>query len=133
MVPNPSPRILLVDDERALLLSYQLIFERAGYNVTTADDTPTALMLLSQERFDLMLCDLSMERENSGLQVLDAAYKLAPGMPAVLMTGYSDESIPHEVAERGVNVVFKPIEIPRLLSTVDFLVRGKRLPLRRHA
>ncbi len=133
MVPNLSPRLLLVDDERALLLSYLLIFKRAGYNVTTADNTPTALSLLSQQRFDIMLCDLSMEREDSGLQVLDAAYKFNPEMPAVLMTGYSDESVPAEVIERGVNVVFKPVEIPRLLSTIDFLVRGKRRPLKRHA
>ncbi len=133
MAPNSSPRLLLVDDERAILLSYHLIFQRAGYNVTLADNTPTALLLLKQEHFDVMLCDLSMEREDSGIQVLETAHKFAPEMPAVLMTGYSDDSIPEEVIERGVNVVFKPIEIPRLLSTIDFLVRGKRHVLRRKA
>ncbi len=131
MVVQPSPRILIVDDERALLLSYHLIFKRAGYTVSTADSTAAALKLLNEQTFDVLLCDLSMERENSGLQVLDAAHKLAPDIRSVLMTGYSDESIPQEIVDRGVNVVFKPVEIPRLLSTIDFLVRGSRNVARR--
>lgn len=121
-----SPHVLIVDDERALLLSYHIIFKRAGYTVTTADSTPAALTLLNEQTFDVMLCDLSMEQENSGLQIIEAAHKLAPEMPTALMTGYSDESIPSEVISRGVNVIFKPVDIPRLLSTVDFLVRGRR-------
>lgn len=122
-----------MDNERGLLLSYNIIFQRAGYEVRTAETTPAAIALLNKENFDLMLCDLSMEHENSGLQVLDSANRLAPGMPSVLMTGYSDESVPEEVLERGVSVIFKPIDIPRLLSTVDFLIRGKRTSLRKRA
>lgn len=128
MVTNPRAQILLVDDERALLLSYRIIFERAGYSVATADSTATALALLNQLSFDLLLCDLSMECEDSGLRIIGAAREIAPQMPAVLMTGFSDESVPQEVIDCGVNVVFKPVEIPRLLATVDFLVRGRRRP-----
>jgi len=126
MVLSPTPRILVVDDERALLLSYQIIFQRVGYHVTTADTTARALSLLNQESFDLLLCDLSMEHENSGLQIVDTARRLAPEMGVVLMTGYSDQTIPPEVIERCTNVVFKPVEIPRLLDTIDFLVRGRK-------
>jgi DNA-binding NtrC family response regulator len=128
MVSNPSPRILLVDDEPALLLSYRIIFERAGYSVATADTTQNALALLNEQSFDILLCDLTIEHEDSGLRIIDAAHKIAPKMPAVLMTGYSDESIPQQVIDSGVNVVFKPVEIRRLLGTVDFLVRGHKRP-----
>ncbi len=133
MTPGQNPRILIVDDEPALLLSYHIIFKRAGYSVSTADSSAAALALLHHQSFDILLCDLSMERENSGLDVLDAARDIDPDMRCVLMTGYSDESIPQEVIDRGVNVVFKPVEIPRLLSTVDFLVRGSRNLRRRRA
>ncbi len=124
MGPNPSPRILLVDDEPALLLSYRIIFQRSGYTVSTAGTTAAALTFLNQENFDILLCDLTMEHDKSGLEIIAAARQAAPKMPAVLMTGYSDDSIPQEVIDRGVNVLFKPVEIPRLLGTVDFLVRG---------
>jgi ActR/RegA family two-component response regulator len=73
-----------------------------------------------------LLCDLTMERENSGLQIISTARKIDPELRMVLMTGYSDESIPQEVIDSGVNVVFKPVEIPRLLATIDFLVRGHK-------
>jgi DNA-binding NtrC family response regulator len=126
MTANPNPRILLVDDERALLLSYRIIFERAGYTVSTADTTVAALALLNQQSFDVLLCDLTMEHEYSGLEIINAAHKIDSNMPTVLMTGYSGESVPREVIDCGVNVVFKPIEIPRLLGTVDFLVRGHK-------
>jgi DNA-binding NtrC family response regulator len=126
MVPNPSPRILLVDNESALLLSYSLIFQRAGYTVSTAATTEAALTLLHQQSFDVLLCDLTMEHEMSGLEIIGAARQIAPQMPAVLMTGYSGDSIPQEVIDRGVNVIFKPIEIPRLLGTIDFLVRRSK-------
>lgn len=125
MVPSPSPRILIVDDQRALLLSYRIIFQRAGYDVTTANTTADALSLLHQQQFDLLLCDLSIEQENSGLEIVDTAHGIAPDMAVVVMTGYSDETIPQAIIDRGTNVVFKPVEIPRLLETMDFLLRGK--------
>lgn len=126
MAVSGSPRILVVDDQRPLLMSYELIFKRQGYTVVTADKTSTAVELLATEKFDLLLCDLSIEHDRSGLEIIDAARRLAPDTSAVLMTGYTDETLPQEVIDRGVNVVFKPVDIPRLLSTVDFLVRGCR-------
>ena len=126
MMLSSSPRLLIVDDERALLLSYQLIFNRVGYIVTTANTTDSALALLNQQEFDLLLCDLSIERENSGLAIVDAAKRIAPEIGIILMTGFSDDTIPQEVIDRRTNIVFKPIEIPRLLETVDFMLRGRK-------
>jgi DNA-binding NtrC family response regulator len=126
MTAIPNPSILIVDDERALLLSYQIIFKRAGYVVTTADTTAGALDLLRHQDFDLLLCDLSMERENSGLTIVDEARKVNRDTGIILMTGYSRDTIPQQVVERRTNIVFKPIEIPRLLETVDFTLRGRK-------
>jgi DNA-binding NtrC family response regulator len=134
MAPRETPRILLVDDERALLLSYRIIFERAGYSVVTAETTAAALALLNQQAFDVLLCDLTMERENSGLVIISAARKIDPDLRIVLMTGYSEESVPQQVIDSEVNLVFKPLEIPRLLETIDFLIRGhKRHGMRKGA
>ncbi|MBK8137752.1 MAG: response regulator [Chloroflexi bacterium] len=49
--------ILVVDDDRALLLIMQLTLERAGFHVTTAENGDQTLKLAHQSQFDLIILD----------------------------------------------------------------------------
>ena len=64
-----TEEILMVDDERAIRLAVRTALTREGMHVTEAADGSTALDLLKQKHFDLVILDVMMENV-SGYQVL---------------------------------------------------------------
>ena len=90
-----QPFLLIVDDETNVALTLQLIFEREGYAVRTANSCAGALKLLENGHvFDAVITDLNMEKENIGLEVARAALRLHPRPAVVLCTGYASVEIP---------------------------------------
>jgi DNA-binding response OmpR family regulator len=59
-------KILVVDDDRALLLIMQLTLERAGFRVVTAENGDQALKLAHQDHFDLIILDDMMPGMSGG-------------------------------------------------------------------
>lgn len=111
-------RILVVDDKPALLMTYKLILQQQGHEVVGATCFTEAVNELDSSRFDLLLCDYTLEDDVTGFHVIDEAQKKVPGIRALLMTGYSEEEVGSEAAERGVRVLFKPVNVSELLSEV---------------
>jgi len=116
-------RVLVVDDEAAVLLTYQLILERQGYDVLACGTSRQAIAAVQNERFDVVLCDYSLEEQHTGFEVISAARGFDPEVPAALLTGYATKETADEAASRGIGVMFKPIEIEEFLSTTSNMVR----------
>lgn len=111
-------RVLVVDDEPSVLLTYRMILEQQGYDVTAALTSGEALAAIGQGPHDLLLCDLSLEQKHSGFDVIDAAHRGDPTVPAVLVTGYANKEVLDKAQQRGIAVLFKPIDIQEFLSTI---------------
>ena len=60
------PRILILDDDVDLLTGQQMYLESKGYEVVTATNQDEALVLIQEQRPDLVLADLMMEHYDSG-------------------------------------------------------------------
>lgn len=116
-------RVLVVDDEAAVLLTYQLILERQGYEVLACGTSVQAIAAVQSQRFDVVLCDYSLEEQHTGFEVISAARRFDPEVPAALLTGYATKETADEAASRGIGVMFKPIEIEEFLSTTANMVR----------
>jgi DNA-binding NtrC family response regulator len=118
-------RILVVDDEASVLITYRLILERQGYQVAACKTSREAIETLRAQDFDLVLCDYSLEEQHTGFEVIEAARRRKAGVPAVLLTGYATRETADEAALHSINVLFKPIEIEEFLSmTADLLQKG---------
>jgi len=76
-------KILLCDDEDSLLRSLGRILRTAGHEVVTADG-PAGFAKLQQEHFDMILTDIRMPGV-SGFEILNAARKVAPGTPVIVI------------------------------------------------
>jgi DNA-binding NtrC family response regulator len=84
-----KPSLLIVDDEANVLLTLKLVLEEEGYAITTAGSCSDALKLIhDSRRFDAILTDLWMEREDVGLELAKAAAKLRPRPVIMIFTGY---------------------------------------------
>jgi len=117
--PKPGARhILVVDDEPSVLLTYQLILQQEGYRVTGAATSGEALVKLRENDVDLLLCDLSLEEERSGFDVIESARKRDPGLPTVILTGYATKEVMDRAERAKIGILFKPIDIEEFLRTI---------------
>ncbi|WP_394559950.1 sigma-54-dependent response regulator transcription factor AlgB [Aquipseudomonas alcaligenes] len=81
-------RILLVDDESAILRTFRYCLEDDGYNVSTASSAAQADNLLLRQVFDLCFLDLRLGEDN-GLELLAQMRVQAPWMRVVIVTAHS--------------------------------------------
>lgn len=116
-------RILIVDDEPAILTSYSTILERLGYEVAQAETADQAYGLLNESDFDLLICDLSLQG-SSGLDVIGEALRRNPSLPVILMTGYIDTVLPEDLSDARITVVPKPANVPEVIRSIRELLSG---------
>jgi len=77
-------RILLVDDEVAVLLTLKAVLEINGFEVETAASAREARHLLVTREFHMVVTDMRMESDSAGAEVIEYALK-APSRPAIAM------------------------------------------------
>lgn len=123
MTAERKYRVLVVDDEAAVLLTYQLILERQGYEVVACGTSRQAIAAISAQEFDVVLCDYSLEEQHTGFEVITAARKRDSTVPAALLTGYATKETADEATGQGIGVMFKPIEIEEFLATTSNMLR----------
>jgi len=123
-----GPRILVVDDDPAVLLTYSMILQQHGYEVRGAPSVEVATQALAERRYDLLVCDLALEHSRGGLDVVAFARRLYPAIPAILLTGYASSEASEEAEKNGVIVLFKPLDVRELLAAVARLIGREDRP-----
>ncbi len=90
---NPTA-ILIVDDDQNVLEVLDARLQSAGFFIHRAENGRDALQILQEHRIDLMISDMKMPGM-SGMEVLNKARSLQPGLPIIFLTAYG--SIPDAV------------------------------------
>jgi DNA-binding NtrC family response regulator len=118
MISKRPPQVLVVDDEMNICRSVEKILSKVGIRVRTALNGEEALRLLAEETFDAVLTDLKMSRMG-GMEVLQRAKELNPGLPVIVMTGYASVSSAVEVMKLGaVDYLPKPFTPDEIRAVV---------------
>src|SRR5262245_28623691 len=94
------PRVLVVDDDAALLKGHARILEKAGFQVATAGDGAAAIRTLDQGAFNVILSDIDMPGMN-GLQLLEQVRARDLDVPVVLITGTPSVETAARAMEHG--------------------------------
>jgi DNA-binding NtrC family response regulator len=119
MAAGKKPRILVVEDDPSVLTTYRMLLERQGYEVVSVSSYNEAEGSLQKQNFDLLICDLSLEKQHSAFEVIDVARSHDREMAAVVVTGYASPEEMERAQENQVRVLLKPIEIEEFLSTIS--------------
>jgi DNA-binding NtrC family response regulator len=125
---NGPYRVLVVDDESSVLITYRMILERQGYAVTACRTSRDAIAAVECQDFDVLLCDYSLEEQHTGFEVITAARERDPELPAALLTGYATLETVDEAQLKNIQVMFKPIEIQEFLETTSNMLRRNHEP-----
>ncbi|MCX5864789.1 MAG: response regulator [Deltaproteobacteria bacterium] len=94
--------ILLVDDEELIRRTLRRDIEEIGYSATAVADGETALAVLQEHYYDLVLTDLRMEGI-SGIEVLKGAKARSPDIGVIILTGFGDISSAIEALRNGAD------------------------------
>lgn len=113
-------RILLVDDEVAVLLTLKAVLEISGFDVDTATSAREGKSRIRHREYEMIITDMRMEDEHAGKEVIAAA-KEAPYNPAIaLLTAFpvDDESLSTMGADK---MLVKPMHTRVLLQQLEAL------------
>jgi len=114
-------RILLVDDELAILLTLKAILEISGFEVVTANSAKDGIAKLKEGPFHMVITDLKMESEKSGYDVVRAAKKADYNPATAILTAYP--MLGSDWKDQGANsMLVKPMNTDDLLRQIEVLL-----------
>lgn len=119
-------RILLVDDDPAILEALKTILGIYGYTVFCAFDAANALVLFEKEKriFDLLFTDVTLP-VTTGIELAEKILLLRPDMPVLLGSGYmNEESVSFITKGKRYPFMSKPYETEGLLRTIKKLLKS---------
>ncbi len=96
-----TPTLLIVDDEKPTREGLRAALED-HYDVYIAEDAATAMSLLEQEHFDVMLTDFRLPNED-GMKLIARAKSLPKPPVCILMTAYGSEELAVEAMKKGAD------------------------------
>jgi len=119
-------RILLVDDDLAVLLTLKAVLELNGFEVETAASTAEALARLESGVYHMVISDLRMETDEAGLEVIRAAHRQSYSPATALLTAYPpyDKHLSgkNSTGERPDSLLVKPLGTSDLVRQVEALL-----------
>lgn len=111
--------ILFVDDEEGVRLTLPVVLERRGFEVHAAATIEEALAEINSRRYDVLLCDLNIEKPGDGFLIITAMRHLQPGCVTLLLTGYPSLETALEAIRAQVDDYFiKPADTETLVGAI---------------
>jgi YesN/AraC family two-component response regulator len=114
-------KLLVVDDEQAILNTLKTNFDLEGYDVHTCQDPLLAVEEMRKHFFDIVITDIRMP-DMDGVKLISEMKKIHPICQIIVVTGYSSLNYVIETLEKGVVDYFtKPFDVQMLMDTVNGL------------
>jgi signal transduction histidine kinase/DNA-binding response OmpR family regulator len=127
MNESVAARLLIVDDEAALMTALCKTLELEGYVTTGFTSAREALKLLGEREFDILLTDLMMP-EMDGIALLRAAQEIDRDLVGIVMTGHGTIDTAVKALQSGaLDYVLKPFRLDNLVPVLSRALSVRRL------
>ena len=128
---SEQSKVLIVDDDAVVRLSYQRALQAAHYSVEAVTNGEDALAAVEQQRFDVVLLDLRMPGMD-GMAVLRAIKRSSPYCEVVVITGYPTVETAKEAVRLGAyDYLAKPVGPAEVIGAAAGALTQKQFALRR--
>src|SRR5438876_6559131 len=112
-------RLLLVEDDPALLFTILTALEAEGYSVDAVSTTGEAMERLNDSAYPIVISDIYID-ERTGLDVLDAAKRKDPRCSVILMTGRGTMETVMAATRGGVfDYIAKPFDLDVMIEAIE--------------
>ena len=111
-------KILIIDDEKSIRNTLKEILEYEGHEVKDAADGAEGLRIATEEKFDVILCDIKMPKMD-GIEVLEKVNELSPDVPFIMISGHGTIETAVDAIKKGAyDFIAKPLDLNRMLITL---------------
>jgi ActR/RegA family two-component response regulator len=126
---TPAVRVLVVDDDDAVLMMLQEGLQRDDFEVVATSNVRDALYRIANERFDVLLSDLHMPLAGDGLTVVSAMRHTHPKALTMILSGYPAlEEAMAAILSQADEILAKPIGIGSLKEIIHSRQAAPRSP-----
>jgi YesN/AraC family two-component response regulator len=116
---SDQPKILFVDDEDSIRLTFTPLLQSYGFAVTSAATVAEALDVMTKNKFDVLISDLNIGHPGDGFTVVSAMRKHQPDALRFILTGYpAFESALEAIREEVHDYLIKPTETEILVEKI---------------
>jgi two-component system response regulator PilR (NtrC family) len=120
-------RILVVDDEASMRQLLEIALGKDGHRITVAESGKTAMGLVDQSAFDLVISDIKMP-DMSGVEVLRYVKQTDPTIPVIMITAFASAETAVEALRLGAyDYLTKPFKIDELKANINNALEKRRL------
>lgn len=131
--PRAAGRVVLLDDDPAVLGALTRVLRRAGHDVIAVSDPYEAIARAKAGEVDVLVSDVSMP-ELDGIGVLHALREVSPDVPVILVSGAATmDTAVRALDERAFALLSKPCDLEQLRSNVSRALEEARARRARHA
>ncbi len=121
------PKILIVDDEKAIRKTLSEILTFEGYEIDEAGDGEEGMKKFADRNYDLVLCDVKMPKMD-GIEFLEKARQINPDTPIIIISGHGNIDTAVEAVKKGAfDYISKPPDLNRLLITLRNAIERQEL------
>lgn len=112
-------KILIVDDDAQLRLSFEKILAAEGHNVLMSATGEGGLEIVKNDPPDIVVMDVRLPGMG-GLEAFKAMHEVDPKLPVIIMTAFGTTDMAIEATKLGAfDYILKPFDIPEMLSNID--------------
>jgi DNA-binding NtrC family response regulator len=121
-----AQRILVIEDEAAVLFAYQRLFASQGYLLDICQTSHDAERLLQQQRYDAVISDLRLggHGNDEGLTILQQVHATSPETVAFLVTGYGSPETRQVVTSIGGMYLEKPVDPISIVAMLKSMMKS---------
>jgi DNA-binding NtrC family response regulator len=122
-------KVLIVDDEKVIRDSLELLLKEEGYKADTSSDGEDALEKIKQEGYDIVITDIKMPKLD-GIELMQKAKDISPNTFFIIMTAYASVNTAIEALRQGAyDYLIKPVEFDDVILRLKRLVSYKKLAI----
>ncbi len=117
-----NKRVLLVDDEVAVLFAYRKCLRRIGCKVDTVETKKEAEILLDKHKYDVAILDLRLSSSDGeeGIELISYARECQPKVKLIMITAYGSEEVKDKAYKHGADLYLeKPVSIELIRKIIE--------------
>lgn len=119
--------ILIVEDDRQVLSSFEKTLSKEDYNITAVDNIEKALKLIKENKYNLILIDIVMKRIN-GMQIFEETKKISPETEVILISEYGSADISFNILRKdAIDFIVKPYDKDELRIRIKHALEKQKL------